>query len=433
MTAKDVDRTDDAEFEDFLLGKGELADLLRTLPQAAPSAELDAKILHDAEAALARTAHGGGGNAGGSGNTPPSEANTSTSTPSVDISPPPVTALPAIKPVAEAPVPLSATASRTAANDPAPHTSSPPIGFFSRWRMPLGLVATLLLSMSVTLKVWRGQDVRSTPPVLVADETARAGAETAAPAALPAPQASAPVKLAQAPAPPEGKGKLDDVLANPADKAAAPALAKERSAADAKAGPPPEFAKMQKKVKREPVADAPFVAAAPMAENRAAAPVMAEQAESRAAPVPMAAPVQRASGGMPENRGQENQEAPSRRAAAAYSRSESESSQTQINGTVMARRENRQDAAQNGQAGALYWSKPAAPVVAAPPPPPARAAAKVASSESAAPWLLRIEKWLKEGKQKAALDEWQKFRLAYPDYAVSAATLKQIEALQQPE
>lgn len=55
MSSRHDDHMDDAEFEAFLEGKGELADLLRQLPQPAPSPILSEKILADAEAALAKT------------------------------------------------------------------------------------------------------------------------------------------------------------------------------------------------------------------------------------------------------------------------------------------------------------------------------------------------------------------------------------------
>ena len=52
MTSEDSKRLDDAEFETFLHGHGELARQLQGLPQPAPSATLDAAILAQAETLL---------------------------------------------------------------------------------------------------------------------------------------------------------------------------------------------------------------------------------------------------------------------------------------------------------------------------------------------------------------------------------------------
>ena len=53
MSTKNTDLDDDnAKFDEFLQGKGELADLLRALPQEQPSPELDAKILADVRRSL---------------------------------------------------------------------------------------------------------------------------------------------------------------------------------------------------------------------------------------------------------------------------------------------------------------------------------------------------------------------------------------------
>lgn len=53
MSTKNTDLDDDnAKFDEFLQGKGELSDLLRALPQEQPSPELDAKILADVRRSL---------------------------------------------------------------------------------------------------------------------------------------------------------------------------------------------------------------------------------------------------------------------------------------------------------------------------------------------------------------------------------------------
>ena len=53
MSTKNTDLDDDnAKFDEFLQGKGELSELLRALPQEQPSPELDAKILADVRRSL---------------------------------------------------------------------------------------------------------------------------------------------------------------------------------------------------------------------------------------------------------------------------------------------------------------------------------------------------------------------------------------------
>lgn len=46
-------------------------------------------------------------------------------------------------------------------------------------------------------------------------------------------------------------------------------------------------------------------------------------------------------------------------------------------------------------------------------------------------WLTRIEKLLKEDKKKEALEEWNKFRKAYPEYSVRKELADQIDALKK--
>lgn len=84
-----------------------------------------------------------------------------------------------------------------------------------------------------------------------------------------------------------------------------------------------------------------------------------------------------------------------------------------------------------------------APAIAPPPPPTAAAAAAPisvtgsaarsaiapANDPKAAAWLNVIDEMLKADLRKDALDEWKKFRLAYPDYPVPEALAKRIAAL----
>lgn len=138
MTGKDKDQIDDG-FELFLQRQDELSRQLQSLPQPAPSAELDAAILARVEAELARTA-----------------------------------------------------ATDAAANDPAlPGAAASPLpGFLSRWRTPLSMAASVML---VTLVLLRWQTQADNPvPLVVAQAPEQTpqqalpqAATTAAPPAQP--------------------------------------------------------------------------------------------------------------------------------------------------------------------------------------------------------------------------------------------------------
>lgn len=193
MSTRDINHEPDQEFDDFLLGQGDLASLLQSLPQPAPSAELDARILRDAEIALASKARA----------TAMTEDSTTVSaTSSQKNSSATANNANAINGAAL----FNASNVANAANDPAPQPGQrPPASFFSRWRYPLGLAATLVLTMSVTLSVWRGQSIQETPSVLIAGEARRVnGPDTPAPAASTAAQptssASPAAESAAAPA-----------------------------------------------------------------------------------------------------------------------------------------------------------------------------------------------------------------------------------------
>ncbi|MDO8306107.1 hypothetical protein, partial [Herminiimonas sp.] len=130
MTGKDKDQIDDG-FELFLQRQDELSRQLQSLPQPAPSAELDAAILAKVEAELART-----------------------------------------------------VATDAAANDPAlPGAAASPLpGFLSRWRTPLSMAASVML---VTLVLLRWQTQPDNPVPLVVAQAPEQTAEQSAEQILP--------------------------------------------------------------------------------------------------------------------------------------------------------------------------------------------------------------------------------------------------------
>ena len=543
MSTKDIKHEPDQEFEDFLLGQGDLASLLQSLPQPAPSAELDARILRDAEIALASKA----------------TAN------------------------------ISDKHGANAANDPAAQPGQrPPANFFSRWRYPLGLAATLVLTMSVTLSVWRGQSLQETPSVLIAGEARRVnGPDTPAPAASTAAQptsaspASPAAESAAAPA-----VVATPAASHPAVPAASPATAVATNRADASpAGVPPAAAPASRPqiaaipqpmaepplagraaaglpapatsansqpatsakdgaVKEEAVkgaaqlADAKTGAAAPsaaapveLAKSRDAkrdvateparladelaqqphkkakrmamdnSPVLAEAASQEKAQAPASSQIQargqvlalsqenkqmareddyanrQASEALAQSRMQQAQhnraqqmpdKSQNRSQEQTLNRAQEQTlnraqNQSQESRAMAARAHARAEADMADSAPAQVAAAPAR-TYASPPPPPAAAEARPAPANAlpgvntngvsraepetvritgavhapakpAAPketpqaWFERIEKFLKDGKRKEALDEWQKFQATHPAFVVPAATLMELEAL----
>lgn len=200
--------SDDAEFDAFLKGEGELSRRLQAMPQAEPSAELDAAILNRARLAMAQETH------------------------------------------------------PAAANDPGSAPATPRLApsFGHRWRVPMGIAATLLAGVFAN-QAFQQQSKLEEP--VVADMVA------------PAPVLIAPAEeLAQKPAmlaPPPPQPKADREIANFA-RSAAPAP---EPAVEAKSAPPP------------PPPRPEAMAAAPAAP--APAPVVAATVPAPAAPAPVAA------------------------------------------------------------------------------------------------------------------------------------------------
>jgi len=199
MTSKEILPEDDGALDAFLRKEDSLASLLQSLDQPQPSAELDAAIMADAEAALTQCA-----------------------------------------------------APQTSANDPVfPGAAQRPrLPFLSRWKIPLSLAATALLTLSV---VWtqRSGEAPSDAPIQVA----QAPVSTAAPRAAASAESTSP----------------DAVDSNaPADRAAAPATTPKTSR---HASPAASQSKSLLAKRRD---NDPVSPAAPMAE---AAPSVLAKAE----------------------------------------------------------------------------------------------------------------------------------------------------------
>ncbi|CAN5767500.1 hypothetical protein BH11PSE12_BH11PSE12_34050 [soil metagenome] len=133
MTIKTKDQIEDDEFDAFLKGQGELAQQLQALPRSVPSAALDAAILAQVTANLAR-------NGVQQKNAAPVAAN-------------------------DASIPGGAGNSRPS--------------FLSRWRSPVGMAASLVIGLFIMLQ-WQQQNLL---PVIVAQ----------APQASPSSSTSTPV------------------------------------------------------------------------------------------------------------------------------------------------------------------------------------------------------------------------------------------------
>lgn len=335
MTTRD---DDDRELEAFLRGEDELSALLRQAPQPVPPPDLDARILAQARTAL------------------------------------------------EQPV--------AAANDPAPQPLARP--WLQRARVPLGLAATVVLGLSLTLR-WEGwQDDK--PAAVLYDSV------PAAPAAPPVagqkaqqddvqPQAGdGPVTPLPAPSPARAKPAQlpKDVAAKPAPESAQPVP---------QPSPPPPTAAAPAPMTSVPPAPA---RPAPPAPSAPAPPPPAPSAPPAQAPAPAPAPVPMAPAAVPAT-------APA--APAPHVRE---------------------------QAATM----PAPAPVAAPPEQPAASnridvtgsrinrAQAPAADPRAQQWLAVIAELLDRRLDDDARDAWQQFRRAFPGYPVPAALQARIDALQ---
>ncbi|AMO95889.1 hypothetical protein CFter6_3243 [Collimonas fungivorans] len=339
MTSEDR-RLDDAEFEAFLQGHGELARQLQGLPQPAPSAALDAAILAQAETML-----------------------------------------------------KTETPLQQAANDALsgkPGKAAKP-RFLMRWSTQLGMAACMVLAVLVTLR-WQ------TEPATQSYDTA----PQAEPAPPPAAPAAAPAPSVKSVEPVEKKAQAKPDLARP--KAAA------RSAPPAAKAAPE--AKSPTQAQDTQAAPAPTPAPIAGRENYAVSPSQLANPENlpskaRAIIVPRAAVTASQPSAIADP-------------AAAYSPAPA---------PIVA------------PPAPTYSSAPAPAIASG-----ATAAAAPTESESASvatqpgkpesparaeAWLSVIDQMLKAGLRQDALEEWEKFRHAYPGYPVPEKLRAQIRLQQK--
>ncbi|MFZ6731343.1 hypothetical protein ACO0LG_05395 [Undibacterium sp. Ji42W] len=419
-------RNDDmhvAEFEDFLQGKGELASLLQDLPQAQPSAELDAAIIAEAEGALAA----------------PLATRTA----------------PAIVP--------------PAANDAiGPEGSGKPPSFFWRWKLPLSLAASILFAIPVVMQ--QNQESYPADPV-----TVRAPNAPAVPTAPAIQEKDTPAlpQLAQADLTKQAKvaAEVAPPAAAPAanmNSAAAPAMeaskAKESQVADdarrtSAAKPHSEFRQAQQQAeplsaqisasKSAPApvppastAPAPMVAAAPeparvtitgsaiRRQDMAAAPAQMVSAEEK-----VAADSQYAGNAKMRAPAAKTSDTESRSAEKPVMTASRSAATSDATGHVKAETAAADKKADMPAAVPFPAAQPAPRIVMAPPPvataPPLSAALAPEIHPGAYEWLERIEQLLKNHRNKEALEEWRKFRASYPGYTVDQSLQKQIDVLQK--
>ncbi|MFZ3000937.1 MAG: hypothetical protein WA071_11410 [Undibacterium umbellatum] len=385
MTSRNDDMHE-AEFEDFLQGKGELASLLQDLPQAQPTAELDTAIIAQAERALA------------------APLATATS--------------PAIVPAA--------------ANDViGPEGSGNPPSFLWRWKLPLSLAASVLFAIPVVMQ--QNQETFPTDPVTAAAPDAHVPQEKIN-SALP--------QLAQADL--AKQAKVATELAPPAaasmDNAMPPAMEtsktkESRKADDSKrasvANPRSEYKLAERQA--EPTPPPPTILAA--APEPTKVPITGSAI--RRQEVSSAAPVQTNSNvaGAEEKEAAENHYASNakmRALTANASHAKAEAAGMLAKSSETASTDKKSDLP---AAAPFPAAQPAPRIVMAAPPvaaaPPLSAAQAPESHPGAYDWLQKIEQLLKNHRNKEALDEWRKFRAVYPAFTVDQSLQKQIDALQK--
>jgi hypothetical protein len=386
MSAKDISNTEDGEFDALLQGTGALAELLRAIPQPQPPAGLDAAILARAESMLARD-----------------------------------------------PTPLE-----SAANDARlPESTKPSRSFIRRWKLPLGLAASVLLALPVALTLWRGTTKDESSAMVAA-------APPAAPAASPAIDAAAPTAAGSPPLA-ENVPRVADTKRSgkPADRTLL-AQAETATAADA-----PRPARQQLATTAK---DKSSVGEQALFESRKTAPAIlaeagtASKAEAVAsgaaspAPQPFPAAVLADANQATQAAALDARTSTSGRtdagdaapAVGAALKSKADRSETASNEFRLAGKERPAGTIATPAAvpPAMTTRGNAAGSIAAP---AASADAPVAhpSPEKPKAWLTQIEKMLKADKRKQALEEWTKFRKEYPDYPVPKPLLDQITELKQ--
>lgn len=342
MTSKDDINVDDKDFDAFLKREGDLAQLLQKLPQAMPSAQLDAAILAAAKAELEKT---------------------------------------------PAP-PIQGTVAANDAEVPGNKSGGP--SFIRRWRVPLGLAASLLVTVQLVRLEMTDEQTAPNAPAILFERTPDAAP---APAAISEAKVVEEVRAPELKSVPEEQRKKTRANTPPVERE----LAKEEDKVAVAATTAP--ADVQKPV-AESYATAPAkVAPARLAEDqpvRAEAPLLAHEPAPFSAPAPAPAPPP----------------APMTR----YSPQSSDAAGS-VSGRIVV--DPRQAAAPALKAAAT--------------PPAAVTASTVAADEAAAnpadAWLKKIDTLLRAGSDQEAVLEWRKFRKTYPDYVVPDALNQKMKSL----
>jgi len=368
MSSKDDISMDDKDFDAFLQHEGGLAQLLKTLPQPMPSADLDAAILAAAKAELEKN-------------------------PAPQV------------------VPIPAT---TAANDPGSPAAQVTPGFVRRWRVPLGLAASLLVTMQlVRWQMIEEQTVPGAPAVLYKSVPAAAPLPDVAPAMMLQDKAQDVVKAPAAKSVEEERRKVSpppklqlelqrsstpnrvaDAVGNVAAEIAPPPLAFKEPAVESYArapAPGPSLSSPAPMVAAKP-SFAPDVSARAIASVPLPAPAAIVAAPSVAPPP--APPPARLAPAMPT--------APVQR--------------VEITGSAIRRAE-------------VETASPVQVIVAEDLKKSGVTSVAGVITNPADAWLAKIDALLKAGSNKEALQEWRKFRKEYPDYVVSDDINEKIKAL----
>lgn len=368
----------DAEFEAFLQGGDELALLLQELPQDTPSAELDAAIMADAEAAL-------------------------------------------VVAEADATTPVIAAANDAKNPDASSHRPS----FLWRWKTPLGLVASVMLAVPIFLSHQEHEAVLEAahttqtpeknfyPQDVKNSEIAAAPPVAAIPQATPAPQAEAAGKIAAKDDSAESKARTE----RRADAEMKPAPAKPVSPAP----PAPVTASPAPIVLAEapaPRATAGIANEKPSELVRTAEEERTRRTESFKTAAKEEAPKQLAK--MAEADGRLQATTPhvvARSAPAAVIVPAAPAARAAMDSMLADKKADMQ----GNNETRIIVPLSVQPLAAVPP----------AEQPNAHDWLTKIEKLLKEKQNREALREWRNFRTIYPDFVVDKSLQKKIDALQK--
>jgi hypothetical protein len=374
MTNQEPDHREEAEFEEFLQGRGELVKQLKALSQMSPSAALDAAIIASAKAAVAQAQR----------------------------------------------------SKLAAANDPITAQNPNKSGTSTRFRMPMAMAASVMVAVLVGI-FWHQTGDELPTQLAQAPETAPT---TAAPQQAEAQvAATANAKMAQADTSAKAKSLSDNTSKSPTPAAPAP-VAPARAVAAAPVAPPPTS---QATAAAAPATLAKPAAPAPEArmltsDKKADAPVVASTGVANDS-------LKRSAEPAPPHVAQQTEQVNSNaRAKMAAAEEKTAGAPASLASNLVPATPTAAPSSVAGNVAAKEMSKAAVPAAA---PANAltmstasdAAKAEPTAADKAKAWLAAIEEMSKyDTRREAAISQLDRFEKSYPYYPVPEALKAKLKA-----